>query len=74
MAYTFNTNSTAKITAKFYGESTEKLAIAGTNASERSASNAAAQINKLYFIASDTKQVVPQGMIRTITEEAVDDG
>lgn len=74
MAYTFNTNPTAKITAKFYGESTEKLAIVGTNASERSADNAAAQINKLYYIASDTKQVVPQGMVRTISEEAVDDG
>lgn len=69
MAYTFYQGATAKITAPIGGSSTaETISIDGTNASETSADNAAAQINKITGIFGVT--VTAAGMKQVIEKEA----
>ena len=83
MAYVFNSKPTATIKAKLttgdytgtldedYFVTTDTINIAGTNANETSCDDAAAQANKILHIVG--KNVVPQGMKRDKSEEAVEE-
>lgn len=73
MAYTFTQGATAKIVAPISGTTpVETLSIVGTKATETSADNAAAQINKITGIFGVT--VTAAGMHQIIDKEAEDNG
>ena len=70
--YTFTIKPVATIRAKLKGDEVNSVNVAGTNPSS-TPDNAKTQINKILALTSD-KQVVLEGMTRTFTEEAFDNG
>lgn len=67
----FSTKPVATITAKTVG-STEKTVINGVTTANTTPENAAVQINKILSVVG--KEIGTSGMIRTQTEEAIDNG
>ncbi|MBQ3434103.1 MAG: hypothetical protein IJG24_03550 [Selenomonadaceae bacterium] len=72
MAYTFDTKPVATIKAKITGTA-DSVTFQGTNPAETNPETAAAQINKILNRVKG-KTVTADGMTRTRTEEAIDNG
>lgn len=71
MAYTFNEKPVATIKAKITGTD-ESVSVQGTNPTS-TPDNAKAQIDKILALTG-TKTVDVDGMTRTRSEEAIDNG
>ena len=67
----FATKPVATITAKTVG-STEKTTVPGVTTATTTPDNAATQINKILSVVG--KEIGTSGMIRTQTEEAINNG
>ena len=72
MAFTFAQKPVATIKAKSYNAANINYTINGVTTDVTTSDAAAEQINKLYTIGGFS--VIPDGMTRIKTEEAVDNG